>query len=105
MENIRVNAFNIKNAYPWTCLYEHDDYQAFIENPLNKKCQDRVKSEVLKFNYIPKHYNMLIGDAEKEMLHNDQKSRKPLPKLSPPFLPSFPSMARDVEKTSTKNQS
>ena len=31
MENIRVNAFNIENAYPWTCLCERDDYQAFIE--------------------------------------------------------------------------
>ena len=39
---------------------------------------------------------MLIGDAEQEMLNIDQESKKPLPKLSPPFLPSFPSMARDV---------
>ena len=39
MEHVRIHAFNIENAYPWTCLYEHDDYQAFIESPLDKKCK------------------------------------------------------------------
>ena len=42
---------------------------------------------------------MSIMDGEKEMQQFDEDSKEALPKLKPPFLPSFLSMAKDVEKT------
>ena len=47
---------------------------------------------------MPKHYHMLIGNGEKEMQKLDKNSEEALPKLTPPFLPSFLSLAKDIGK-------
>ena len=101
--NLLSNGFDPKIAYPWTELYEKPAFQAFIKNPLDKDCQNEVKSSVLSFNCMPKHYHMLIGNGEKEMQKLDKNSEEALPKLTPPFLPSFLSLAKDVGKNFEKD--
>lgn len=80
-------------AYPWTQLYDTAAYQAFIINPLDDTIQNTVKNEVLCFTPKGSCTHMLIGNAKTELQDPDSSV-----KLSPPFLPSYLSMASDVGK-------
>ena len=101
--NLLSNGFDPEISYPWTELYEKPAFQAFIKNPLEKDCHNEVKNSVLSFNCMAGHYHMLIMNGEKEMKELDKNSKEALPKLTPPFLPSFLSMAKTLETTSKNN--
>lgn len=83
-------------AYPWTALYDDDRFKAFIDNPLDENTQRAVRDEVLIFNCMPGFYHMLIREGLEEMETLDKDGTDRLPALKPPFLASFPSMAKDV---------
>jgi hypothetical protein len=90
------NNGDVEQGYPWMELYENEAYQKFIQNPLDEKNQKAVKGGVLSFDPLPGCYHLLIKDAEDEMKDIDNSSDIDSKKLSPPLLPSFLSMAKDV---------
>lgn len=98
-KTIYMNYMDVDAAYPWTDLYDKESFEAFINNPLSEENQKAVRDQVLNFNCVPARYHNLIREGLDEMTQLDE-SRKhdQRPVLKPPFLPSFPAMARDVGK-------